>query len=143
MSRKDIKIECEGYLHYIHDKLGNINTSEGKAFSYFFKNDLIPDVKFEIIYCVPNSRICYVILSKKPHTPLNATIAIEFLSFERIERIVHVYRWTDNCTLKIDIRNLLQNRDHLNGDTTCRMKTTYNIKTRCEITWHAFKKPEH
>ncbi|KAK0078593.1 hypothetical protein PV325_002332 [Microctonus aethiopoides] len=134
MSDKDIKIEHKGRLIYNGDRYGNYDFSTTKDYLNSFESNLIPDVKFEIMCYVSTSKLCYVILSKTRETPVNATIAIEFIGIQKIERIVHVDRWTNYCTFKINIGTLLQGNTGSYG--------TYGITIRCNITWHASKKPK-
>ncbi|KAK0092475.1 hypothetical protein PV326_001333 [Microctonus aethiopoides] len=140
MSQKYVRIKHEWHFNYLRDRWGRCDTSEVKLYSIIFKSNLIPDVKFEIICCVPSNKICYVIISKTPHTPVSATIAIEFIGTEQIERIVHVDRWTNNCTLETNIENLLQ--DFFISNIYVDDESSNIITIRCNIMWRAFKKPE-
>ncbi|KAK0078594.1 hypothetical protein PV325_002333 [Microctonus aethiopoides] len=141
MSQKDIEIEHQWTFVYNTDRYGKCDTSEIQVYSNSFESNLIPDVKFDITCCVSSSKKYYVILSKTPHTPVNATIAIQSIGSEKIGRMVHVDRWTDNCTLEINIENL---RLDVPNDGLFSIFDRYSrsISMRCNITWRAFEKPK-
>ncbi|KAK0071966.1 hypothetical protein PV326_000621, partial [Microctonus aethiopoides] len=103
---KDLQIDHQWTLRYKQNTHGQFDMSKIKPYSNYFESNLIPNVKFAIT-CVQESNIYYVILSKTQHTPVSATVAIEFIAAEQIKRIVHIDRWTNYCTFDVNTENLL------------------------------------
>ncbi|KAK0072283.1 hypothetical protein PV326_000219, partial [Microctonus aethiopoides] len=134
MSQEEIKIihewqfRCNRKTHRISGASVNETTYSGS-----FRSNLIPNIEFEIFCCVSNNEICYVILSKKPTTPVNATIAIECMSTKQLEQI-HVNQWTDNCILKFHFEKAIRDSFHY-GEFS-------GLKFQCNITWRTFEKPK-
>ncbi|KAK0083988.1 hypothetical protein PV325_007831, partial [Microctonus aethiopoides] len=130
MSQKDTKIKHEWQIVFNEDSYSGC---EFETYSNVFTNSLIPGVKFEILCCVSRNEICHVVLSKTPHTPVNATITMEPLGKKQIEK-KDVDRWTDNCIFKFKFQKILQNLRHHNVPSV--------IKFQCNITWRVIEIPK-
>ncbi|KAK0071888.1 hypothetical protein PV326_000700, partial [Microctonus aethiopoides] len=138
MSLEDKKINHEWQLRYNPKKLiRSFATINEMTYSCSFSSYSIPNVRFEMYCCVSVREVCYVILSKKPHTPVNATIAIECMSTNQIEQI-HVDQWTDNCILKLQcFENNQQDFDEYDCDDV-----PVVMDFQCTITLHYFGVPK-
>ncbi|KAK0161716.1 hypothetical protein PV327_008134 [Microctonus hyperodae] len=128
MSQKEIRIKHEWQLDYNVKKTFGCTSGIKMEYSNSFESDLIPNVEFEIFCCISSNEKCYVVLSKTPYEPVNATIVIEFK-----ERKISVQRyvdcWLDTYTQKFEFQNILQDvRQHYISSA---------IHFQCHILWHA------
>ncbi|KAK0091598.1 hypothetical protein PV326_002977 [Microctonus aethiopoides] len=107
------------------------------VYSNSFDTSLIADVKIEIFSGVLNLKEYFVVLSKTPYTPANATITIQSRGFDEVEHVIyqkHVNRWVDNYSFKCKF--------HKDSLLTDELDSVILSELQCDITWHGYDESE-
>ncbi|KAK0161725.1 hypothetical protein PV327_008143 [Microctonus hyperodae] len=130
MFQPDIQITHSWYLKYSYEE----RTVE--AYSGYFQDKLLPDVKFTLFCSVLDSSKCRVIISTIPCRRPNAMVRIVLEARERKNDDVYNNGWDDCCTFIRDI-HIYDPRCCWNckGDSG-HFVTCFNFK--CYITWRGF-----
>ncbi|KAK0169817.1 hypothetical protein PV328_010455 [Microctonus aethiopoides] len=132
MSDEDINMRLKWRFSYFD--------RDEKAFFVYsnsFDTSLIADVKIEIFSGVLNLKEYFVVLSKTPYTPANATITIQSRGYDKVEHVIyqkHVNRWMDNYSFKCKF--------HKDSLFTDELDSVILSELQCDITWHGYDESE-